>query len=118
MELDPFNVKVSIIFPADTDTPGLENENKRKPEITRLISATSGVMKPEAVAALLVSGLEEGRFLVPVNFDGWILNLLTVGMAVTGLSVLVELLVWPLLRLVGVAHTLYFSYLVKKHVST
>ncbi|MHA1256789.1 MAG: SDR family NAD(P)-dependent oxidoreductase, partial [Promethearchaeota archaeon] len=30
-ELLPYNIKVSILFPVDTDTPGLAEENKLKP---------------------------------------------------------------------------------------
>lgn len=32
------------------DTPGFENENKTKPEETKIISASGGLAKPEVVA--------------------------------------------------------------------
>ena len=28
--MKPYNIGVSVVFPPDTDTPGFENENKRK----------------------------------------------------------------------------------------
>jgi len=30
MQVKPYNVGVSVVFPPDTDTPGFENENKNK----------------------------------------------------------------------------------------
>lgn len=41
-------------MPPDTDTPGLENENKSKPEATALISEKGGLYKPEVVAEILM----------------------------------------------------------------
>ncbi|KAI4345587.1 hypothetical protein L6164_012694 [Bauhinia variegata] len=43
------DIHISLIFPPDTDTPGQEEENKDKPEMTRIICATSGLMKAEEV---------------------------------------------------------------------
>ena len=37
-ELLPYNIKVSILFPTDTDTPGLAEENILKPEECKIIS--------------------------------------------------------------------------------
>lgn len=36
------------------DTPGLENENRSKPEETKIISAGAGLSKPEEVANKIV----------------------------------------------------------------
>ncbi|CAH3029447.1 unnamed protein product, partial [Porites evermanni] len=33
MEVKPYNIGVSVVFPPDTDTPGFENENKGKPSL-------------------------------------------------------------------------------------
>jgi len=41
---------VTISFPPDTDTPGFHEEQKGKPEETKLISQTAGLLKPEEVA--------------------------------------------------------------------
>jgi len=45
---------VTIAFPPDTDTPGYVEENKDKPEETRLISEASGLQSPENVAKVLM----------------------------------------------------------------
>lgn len=38
-----------------TDTPGLQNENKTKPEETKIISAGAGIAKPEDIADKIMS---------------------------------------------------------------
>lgn len=38
-----------------TDTPGFENENKTKPEETKIISAGAGLAKPEDMADQILS---------------------------------------------------------------
>ena len=53
-QLKPYNVTVTLGFPPDTDTPGYAEENKDKPEETRLISEASGLHSPESVAKVLM----------------------------------------------------------------
>ncbi|XVF23414.1 hypothetical protein REPUB_Repub13aG0035900 [Reevesia pubescens] len=43
-ELISDNIHVSLIFPPDTDTPGLEEERKVRPELTGIIEASSGAV--------------------------------------------------------------------------
>ena len=50
MELKPFGIDVSVNFPPDTDTPGLHEEEKTKPEETKLISGAAGLLQPDEVA--------------------------------------------------------------------
>lgn len=52
MELKPHGIFVSVAYPPDTNTPGFEEENKSKPEETRLISETAGLFEPEQVKAV------------------------------------------------------------------
>ena len=50
MELDAANenqVNISLCYPPDTDTPGYEVENKKKPEACRLISESGGIWDPQ-----------------------------------------------------------------------
>lgn len=49
-EVAPFGISVTVNCPPDTDTPGLQEEDKYKPEETRLISESAGLFKPEVVA--------------------------------------------------------------------
>jgi 3-dehydrosphinganine reductase len=61
-ELLPYKIKVSVLFPVDTDTPGLREENKIKPEECKIISQTGTVMTPEEVAEIFIDGVLEGIF--------------------------------------------------------
>lgn len=62
MELKPFDIGVTVAFPADTDTPGFEEENKIKPAITAEMSKTSSVFNPDDVADAIVSDVRAKRF--------------------------------------------------------
>lgn len=81
MEVTPYNIRVSLAFPPDTDTPGYIEEMKTKPLETRLISETSGLFKPDDVASAIVNDFVNGKFLSYVGVDGWMLSLLTSGMS-------------------------------------
>ena len=50
LELKPYNIKVSVCCPPDTNTPGFQEEEKTKPEETKLISDSAGLFEPEVVA--------------------------------------------------------------------
>ncbi len=50
MEVRPFGVGVTVSFPPDTDTPGFVEEEKGKPEETRMISQAAGLFHPDDVA--------------------------------------------------------------------
>lgn len=54
-QLSPYNVSVTLCLPPDTNTPGFENEQKSKPEETKLISETAGLVEPEEVACHLIA---------------------------------------------------------------
>lgn len=61
-ELVSTGVKVSLLLPPDTDTPGLQNENLVKPKITAQLSGGAAVMAPERVADALLRGVAQGKF--------------------------------------------------------
>ena len=61
-ELVPYNINVSVLFPTDTDTPGLAEENKLKPEECKIISETGTVMTAEAVAEVFIDGVLNKNF--------------------------------------------------------
>lgn len=46
-EIKRYNVRVSIAYPSDTQTPQLEYENRFKPTETKAISGTSAALSPE-----------------------------------------------------------------------
>ncbi len=58
MELKPHNVFVTLAYPPDTNTPGLESENLTKPAETKAIAESSGLLEPKQVAASTISALK------------------------------------------------------------
>lgn len=63
-ELRPDGVAVSIVFPPDTDTPQLAQENLTKPPETKAITGQGGLWQPDAVAAEIMRGLKKRRFAI------------------------------------------------------
>ncbi|PKU62108.1 3-dehydrosphinganine reductase TSC10A [Dendrobium catenatum] len=75
------NIFVSLIFPSDTDTPGFSEELRRRPEISKIIAASSGGMKADDVAKISLNGIKAGRFSIPCNFEGTMLSIVTAGLS-------------------------------------
>lgn len=75
------DIHVSLVFPPDTDTPGLVEENKRKPPLTSIIAASSSAMKADEVAEKTLNGIKSGSFIVPCNFEGYLLAVVTAGLS-------------------------------------
>jgi short-subunit dehydrogenase len=69
-EMEQYNIKIQLLCPPDTHTPGFENENKSKPIETQRISAAAKIMKPEAVAAECIKKLGTKQFMIIPSFDG------------------------------------------------
>jgi 3-dehydrosphinganine reductase len=61
-ELRPDGVRVSVFYPADTDTPGLARENVTKPSETQGLSGNVKVAHPDDVARQFVKGILRGKF--------------------------------------------------------
>lgn len=97
------NIHVSLIFPPDTETPGFAEENKRRPQLTSIIAASSGAMKPEEVAKKSLDGIQSGTFIVPCNFEGFLLSVATAGLSPqrSFLMAFVEVMTAGLVRLAG-----------------
>lgn len=66
-ELEPLGVRVSVLHPPDTDTPGFAAENLRKPPETAAISGRIKPLPAEQVAAALVRGIESDKRNVTVD---------------------------------------------------
>jgi 3-dehydrosphinganine reductase len=63
-EMKPHGVKVSVVCPPDTDTPGLAFEKGLRPlELDRL-AGNAPVVAPSMVAEEIVRGVEKGRYLI------------------------------------------------------
>jgi len=63
-ELKPLGIGVAIVYPPDTDTPQLAEENKTKPDETKAITATADTWSAAGVAEEIVKGLQKGVFAI------------------------------------------------------
>ncbi|KAI6216000.1 hypothetical protein M3Y94_00451800 [Aphelenchoides besseyi] len=79
MELQPFGIGVSVVYPPNTDTEGFAVEQREMPEQIREISGTSGLFPADYVARATINTIENGGFRTTIGFEGWMLGLLTAG---------------------------------------
>jgi 3-dehydrosphinganine reductase len=68
-ELKPLGIRVSIVFPPDTDTPQLAYEIQYQPPETRAISKNISLKSAEEVAHEIVHQLERGRYTIMPGFE-------------------------------------------------
>jgi 3-dehydrosphinganine reductase len=73
-ELKPKGIKLSVVYPPDTDTPQLAAENKIKPLETKQITATATVLSAEAVAHEILRGVVKQQFAIAPGVELKILN--------------------------------------------
>ena len=74
-ELKRYGIRVSVLCPPDTDTPGFEMENRTKPAETKAVSGTAKLMDPDDVAWALLKGVRKGRFMILANAEGTLIYL-------------------------------------------
>lgn len=55
-------IKVHLYMPAGILSPGYENEQKTKPDITKKIEDGDTPISAEAAAGLLIAGIEKGHY--------------------------------------------------------
>ena len=79
LELKPHNVRVSVVYPPDTDTPQLAWETPYKPPETRDVYGGT-VVSPDSVARSIVDGIKRKRYTI------------TPGVEMTAVAHLVQLL--------------------------
>ena len=63
-ELKPYGIRLSILFPPDTDTPGFEFENRTKPRETAKLSEAGKLMSPTAVGQAFVAGIRRNQYFI------------------------------------------------------
>ncbi|MGF1604379.1 MAG: SDR family oxidoreductase [Thermosynechococcaceae cyanobacterium] len=63
-ELKPLGIQISVVYPPDTDTPQLAQENKIKPLEMKQISGTAKMWSAENVAKTIVKGIEKKQFII------------------------------------------------------
>lgn len=68
-ELKLRGVKVSIVYPYDTQTPQLEYEAQHKPALAKMLWGESNVMSAEAVAEICLRQVAGGRYVITPGFE-------------------------------------------------
>lgn len=63
-ELSPYKIKISVLFPPDTNTPAFEIENIKKPKECAIMSERGGVLEPEEVAEPYIEGILKNKFYI------------------------------------------------------
>lgn len=74
-EMQPHNIRVSVCYPPDTETPQLEFEDKYKPDETRAIAGNVKPVTAEYVATALLRGMAAGKFQIVPSFSARIQEL-------------------------------------------
>lgn len=69
-------INVSIVYPPDTATPQLIEENRSKPQETLLITSYGGILTSEKVAGSIVKGIKRHSFMITPGFHMTMLALL------------------------------------------
>lgn len=70
----PFDVNIHIVFPGTIKSPGYDNENKTKPEVTFEIESSDPKQTETEAATAAVQGLEAGNFMTPTNWLGHLMR--------------------------------------------
>jgi len=68
-EMKPYGILVSVIFPPNTDTPGLHHENQYKPLETHRIEGAAKALTADQVAQALVRGIERRQVYILPSLD-------------------------------------------------
>jgi 3-dehydrosphinganine reductase len=76
-EVKPLGLRVSVVFPPDTDTPQLAYENQFKPFETRAITGNGGVLSAEKVANDILRGVKRGQYVIVPGLENHLAYLLS-----------------------------------------
>lgn len=63
-EMKPLGIRVSIVYPPDTETPGFTKEEREKLPQTRRLTSAGGLLSADAVAQAILDGIEAGGFAI------------------------------------------------------
>jgi len=116
MELLPFNIGVSILFPPNTATEGYEQEIKDMPQEVKEIGDSAGLFTPSEVARRFLTAIEEGEFATTIGLEGWMLGVLSAGAAPepNAAKAIVQTLLGGLLRGIMLIYLGSFNRIVSK----
>jgi 3-dehydrosphinganine reductase len=93
-EVKPMGIRVSLVYPPDTDTPGFTAEERNKLPQTRKLTGAGGMLAADTVARAILRGIKAGRFAITPGVQMTLLHWLR--------GPFDPLLTWYLDRLAGI----------------
>ncbi|XP_050348450.1 3-ketodihydrosphingosine reductase isoform X3 [Nymphalis io] len=113
MELIGTNVRLTLAFPPDTDTPGFKNEELTKPKETKLISGSGGLRTPKEVGRKMIRDALNGKIYSVFGFSGHLLSILYCGTIDNLTQVLLQIFSMGILKAIMVGVQLSFHKIVR-----
>ncbi|CDS12489.1 hypothetical protein LRAMOSA04683 [Lichtheimia ramosa] len=111
-ELKMYGIDVHIFLPGNIDSPGYINENKTKPEVTKVIEGVSAAMAPADCANALIQGLEADHYMITTEFIAEVLRSATRGVNPSN-SFILDTLMAIIAQPIGSIYALYMDHVVK-----
>ena len=68
------DIAVHIVYPMGILSPGLETENKTKPELTMMLEKDDKPQQPEELAKIILDRLDQGHFMVTTQLIGHLMR--------------------------------------------
>lgn len=69
-EVAKYSIKISVLYPPDTQTEGFEKEAETKPPETQAVSAGNALISPEFLAKKVAKALPKQKFNILPTLDG------------------------------------------------
>jgi 3-dehydrosphinganine reductase len=113
MEYRPFNIFFQLAIPADVDTPMYAEENRIKPEETKLLSDPP--TSPESVATSIMTAVDNYTYMISTGLQGALLKLTVGGLSPGSFAeILLQICFGGVLRAATVVFLKYYYYVVAK----
>ncbi|CDU25246.1 related to 3-ketosphinganine reductase [Sporisorium scitamineum] len=114
-ELILYGISVHAYFPGTIFSPGLEEENKTKPEITRQIEGTEDGLTPAQCAKGLIKGIEQGHYFITTDFGTELFRAAALGAGPTNRGVVDRVIALVSWIAIPVWRTFIADRAIKKH---
>ncbi|KAI9924800.1 3-dehydrosphinganine reductase [Aspergillus wentii] len=88
------DVKIHTVFPMGILSPGFDNEQKMKPELTKKLEEADKPQSPNEVAKISIKALERGDYLITTMFVGHVMKGTALGPSPRNSMVLDTLTSW------------------------
>ena len=69
LEMKQHGIRVSVVFPPDTDTPQLAYDRQHQPPETHILNGLAKAMPVETVAARIIRDIAAGKYMIMPSFD-------------------------------------------------